>query len=329
MNGCKKGEIALMMESNEEARRLLEAVLAEKPADAQGVELLVQCCSTKLNQKDKALAMLAKSINNDPANNDFKLWQAQLDGAKPEEIEKIVFAGFDKISNTAERELKYFDYCLAHQRQDEAMTHLDAAEKAEPDNTRVMDIRFQMAVASELWDTAQEYARRLGEKNFDQAKGEIYQFRLTMAEKKFDLALEIAQEMTQTLPEFARSWLLLGEAAAKSGRNTLIRPYPATRIALDRQNGNFDAVKGIIECSDALGHREDELRYIQYGLKTNPTNGYLREQEIQWALKYGDLKQVSNAVEKRLQARDADPNVPSARGSNWGRRLITGRPNWP
>jgi len=292
------------------ALELLERARQQEPADIATIQLLVQIHLARKDQvakgKEIAIDIVRKAMAADPSNDTLGIMLLELTGAPADQLLKAQEAVLEKTPNGLERELVLFKFHQEHGKFDEAMADLASAEKIKNDDPRVLDLRFQLCLTNKQWKQARQSATKLAELNADQAGGQIYMFRLAMAQGAadkggIDEALKIASQMVNDLPEFSRSWLSLGQVQQARGEfEPALRSYTA---ALQKQNGNVDAFRGIIECYYAMGMPDDACRYIKEGLRGQPDNGYFQEQEIVYQLNYGD---PSKAVPYRVRQRDAN-----------------------
>ena len=130
------------------------------------------------------------------------------------------------------------------------------------------------------------------------------------------LAESHARELVKAKPQYARSYLCLGDVL--KDQHHFEEALGQYQQALEKQTENIEAYRGVIECYYSLKKQAEAWRYIQQGLKVLPGNGWLREQEIAYFLNYGDpLK----ALQSRKAAATDNPE-------SLGARLAYGAAQW-
>ncbi|MCC7351947.1 MAG: tetratricopeptide repeat protein [Phycisphaerales bacterium] len=302
-----KLQVALGLSDFDEAARLLESILAQKPNDAEVIQMLARVY-VSMNQKDKAQKVLEAAVQRDPSNTALATLLKAIQNESPE-------AMIQSIPDEFSRELALFDLAVRKGDSDGAYAHLQKAEKLKPDNTRVMEMMFQYHLSQKKWDQASAYLDKLAKANADQANGAIYRIRLAMAQGKYDDAVSLARDLTQKMGEFAQSWLLLGQALQASRKfDEAIARYAT---ALDKQSENADAMRGLIQCYYALQRTDDARRMIEQARRTLPNDPSFREMEIEYNLNFGDVAEGVKAREAQLKANPDDPRSwQNAAGAN-------------
>jgi tetratricopeptide (TPR) repeat protein len=335
-----KAQVAVAAQNYDEAIRLLEKIRADHPFDVDTVRTLVQFyMSPRINKKDLAIKVAEEAIRaadeamknpapapdktptTDPAaaklaadtakalpqiHLSLQIVRAQIDGDKDKIIE-LTKKGIDSIKDPGTREMSYYEFYTAHGEKDEALKHLIAAEKVATDGSpemgRILDTRFGLALMASKWDEAEKYAERLGLINYDEANGMIYRYRLALVRGDLKGAENQAKELVKNKPEFARSWLCYGDVLKEQQQyEEAINKYS---MALQNQSENLEAFRGLIECSYLLNKKDDAWQYIQKGLKVNPNDPYLREQEMAYQMSFGDAEK---AVQKRQELATLNPD---------------------
>ena len=295
-----KVQLALASDTSDEAQRLLVDLNNESPGDFDVVDALARLY-WKLGEKQKATDLVTSAAKAAPNNAGLKILLSQFHGDKAETIQAETAAAIAADPDPLSRELKLFDL-YATTNAGEALKHLDAAESINPNNLRVLDVRFQLALNAKSWDQARRYTAKLTEQNADQAHGLIYSFRLAMAQGDLDEAGNVAEDLVKTLPQYARSWLSKANVLQARGKfDAAIAAYSA---ALERQSENIEALRGLIECHDALHHADEVKRYLDRSLELRPDDAAFREQRLQWDLVYGN---PADAVKGAAARRDAAP----------------------
>jgi predicted Zn-dependent protease len=294
----------------DEALRLYKQVLA---ADAGDFDALQGAKEVLLKQgkKDEAVSLLkaGEAAAKPDVAQKISLVLQQIQGASADEIvaasEKLIREQFkDKPFELA---LKLYDFNLIRQDRARAFGHLQEAERLKPDDGKVADLMFQHYLGERQWDKAAWYVdQSLAPKNWDQANGLIYRFRLAMVKGDLPQATAHARELTTRLKEFARSWVFLGQALQASKQyQDAISTYS---VALDKQSENPEAIAGTIACYLALNRASEAGQYIERGRRAHPNNPYFREQWKQYQMQFGDPAAV---IKPLLDERDANPKDPN------------------
>ena len=304
-----KVSVAVATGKLDDAVRLLEVLRAQDAADVDAVRTLVQIYMSQ-EKKDHAKKVADDAIAKDPSNIALQILCAAVKNDQAE-VKRLTLKGIESDKNPFEREMNFYEYYNSHGDPTEALKHLDAAELAGPEETRIMDLRFTTALLNAKWDVAQKYAIRLGVKNADEAHGLIYLYRLALARGDYKGAEEQAREMVKTLPQFAQSWLCFGEVLKEQRK--FEEAANKFQNALQKQSENFEAYRGLIECYYELRKPDEAKRYIESGLKVLPGNPWLTEQHIAYDLNYGD---PTKALAARQAAADLNPDSLGAQLAN-------------
>lgn len=303
--------------SPEEATRLYNLVLAKDGGDFEALQGMKDVL-LKQGKKDEALALMKKGLSVAKEENARKiaLVVQQLEGASTDKIveasEALIRENFK--DKPFELEIKLYEFNTIKQDKAEAFKHLQAAEKLKPEDGRVADLMFQYYLANQQWDKAEWYVNTiLAPKNWDQANGLIYRFRLAMTKNDIATATDHARELTTRLKEFARSWIFYAQALQAARRfDDAIANY---QVALEKQSENPEAIAGIITCYLQTNKPNDALTYIQRGMKAHPQNAWFKEQWKNYQLQWGD---PALAIAPLREERDANPKDPN-RWANLGR----------
>ena len=293
----------------DEALRLYRGLIAADAADFEALQGAREVLVAR-GKKDEALALFKAAQAMKPDDDKLKLVISQLEGASNDVLAKQSVEVLKKqyANDPFSLELKLYEFYTVAGNKEEGMKHLLAAEGIKPDEGRLQDILFQTYLGQQNWDKAGAYVEKLAAKNWDQANGLIYRFRLAMA--RGDVvshdqvvgAMDYARQLTSKLEQFARSWIFLGQAQQAAGQYTdAISSYG---VALEKQSENPEAIAGIIACYVQLNRPTEALRYIERGRNAHPNNGFFKEQWRQYMMRWGDPAEV---IKPALADRDANP----------------------
>ena len=191
------------------------------------------------------------------------------------------------------RELNFYEFYRGQGNKAEATKHLAAAEQIDPESPKILDLKFQQAVIDGNLKDADALVAKLGEKNYDEAHGLIYRYRLYMMRNELDRAESVVQEMIDTLPQYAHSWVYAGDLLQRQRKYAdAVSRYNS---ALERQSGNMDALHGLVMSYLAMQppRPDDAWTFIDQGRKLFPGDSWFREQEIAWLLTYAPDKAIA------------------------------------
>jgi predicted Zn-dependent protease len=293
--------------------RLYRQLIGTNPADFEALQGAKDILVAR-GKTDEAVALFKSAQAVKPDDARVALVLRQLEGASATDLQKMSVDLLRKqyANDPFSLELKLYEYYAVAGDRAESVKHLLAAEKVKPDEGRLQDLMFQHYLGEQNWDKAAEYVEKLAPKNWDQANGLIYRFRLAMARgdvtshDEVTGALDYARQLTSKLEQFARSWIFLGQAQQAAGQYTdAISSYG---VALDKQSESPEAIAGIIACYTQLNRPTEALRYIERGMASHPNNGFFKEQWKQYQMRWGD---PSTVIKPALAERDANPNDPN------------------
>lgn len=297
-----KAERAYAIENYPDAARLFEAVLKEEPRDVRSVLLLSNVYS-KLDQKDKAKALVASSITSMPDEPRLKILQQQLDGATPEQLKALsqkLLASGDPTS----QELAAARSDAAQGKYDSALAHLKKVREQRPDDVAAWDLTFHIDLGQGRFDQAQVAADNLARMNADQDNGRAYAWELAMAQRDFAKAVSIGRQLTSDRSAFSQSWRMLGDALRAAGQlNEALNQY---RTALEIQSTNVDACIGEVRCLEGLDQPDQARDVASAGLQRMPDNAALKE----IVMSHDALHNAADVVPQRREILEKAPNDP-------------------
>jgi tetratricopeptide (TPR) repeat protein len=299
---------------NDEADRAFKALLSEGSDDAQVLQEVVRFY-LKTNRSEEAVRLVERAIAARPDDNAIRLLRAQLQGAGQGEVDDLINQNIDEIKDEFQREMTRSRFHSNQGRDDEAIAAIGRAEKLKPESPEVWDAYFAQLAKMKQFDEAAKWMEKLVAINHDKAYGMLYRFRLAMARSDYDLAVRTGRELTQKMPEFAQSWLALGQALQYNlkfdeARDCFLR-------TLEKQATSAEAYRGLIESCYAGKKYEEATRYIRDARTKLPNNAYFQRVEIDHELNYGDPERVLPLVESLLQQRPDRPEAYLAAGLSY------------
>lgn len=295
-----KANVARQLNKPEDELRLLESAVQETPVNEQAMQRLLSIYIQN-DQRDKAQATLAAARQRDPENDALRRMEGQLAGMSPRQVAESETDPFDRAMALAQ-------VAAQENNLEEHLRYLKEAEKIKPDDPTLLARLFTYHVRQRQWDEATQYAQKLGASENDASGGLLPRLRLALAKGDFNEAVELGRQLTDRLPQFAASWLAHGQALQMAGRYE--EAMTRFQTALTYQADNFDAIRGIIECYEALGQARESREFIEKQLRSHPRNAYLGEQLVVWMLMHGTMEEVARAVDVRQQMLQQAPDNP-------------------
>ena len=255
----------------------------------------------RTGRSDEATRLVDRAAASRPDDNAVKLLRAQLQGADALVITDLVDKNIEDIKDEFQRELTRARYQAAHDQDAEAIAALQKAEKIKPDAAELWDAYFIQFLKMKNWDEAGKWMEKLVGVNFDKADGRLYRFRFAMGKQDYEGAVKIGRDLTAKMPEFAQSWLALGQGLQYSlkfdeAKDCYLR-------VLEKQATSAEAYRGLIECCYANKKFDDATRYIRDARTRLPDNSYFQRIEIDHELNYGEPERVLPLIESMLLTR--------------------------
>ena len=307
-----KARVAAMLKNYDEAIRLMNLKIAANPNDPSGYANL-GFVYLFLGKKDQALDAINRGIAAVPDNPDLKLLIPAIKGEDPKIIEHLREQLAAANPDPLQRELELAS--VAKERGDAKAEeqHLKAAEAASPQSPRVWNELFDFYLDAGRPDDAAPYVDKLASVDYDQAGGAMDRYLLARRRNDLQQAHDIASQLTQDKPEYAMSWIALGQI------NELQGSYDEAMVdfsaALDRQSDNLDAYRGLITCAYALHRIDDAKRYIDDGLRRLPGNQALRGMLVDYVLAYGNPPDAIQVLQDQIKETPGNPQLYAALGS--------------
>lgn len=302
----QKAKVALLVGDAADAKRLLEPIHKQSPADTGIVALLVQAYVAS-DQRDQAKAMIDEGLAQNPKDVWLLILRQQLNApadARLDVLDPQLLAATDDFT----RALIGYETELKHQKYDAAAAHLAEADRIKPDNPRVHVMYFELDLARRRFDLAEQEVTRLSAMQADGADGMLYRIRLALAKGDYAGAVQTARDLTTRRPQFAESYSMLGAALLAAGQPD--KAVLEFNNALDRQHDNVGALQGLIDAYLQLHQTDRAAQAILTAQQFYPQSGFFRERAIDYDLRYSDHPEEGVAERKRLL--DAAPDDPAA-----------------
>jgi tetratricopeptide (TPR) repeat protein len=340
-----KSQVAIALGRPDEAARILDIFLKDAPANARQLETLpqdtteeqkkdaekkvaqdtqasltlAQVYANNLGQKETAKRVVDDALKLHPDDPTLVDADARLHDRLPEDIYELVYKAVQKTADPFTKEMQLFDLeSRPGGHPEQAFGHLVAANKLQPDDTRVLDLMFghyvnlgkQDQIAADqasrqdnpaAAQAALERARasfdqtiplvdRLAVQNADQCGGMMYRYRLSLVRGDLAAAEDQGRQLTQSYAEFAASWLVTAQVLQLRGKfDEAVRFFLEV---LNRQPGQYDAYRGLIECYLQLNQPENAEIRLREAKNHYPNDPIIREQLLVFLVNNGKAAQA-------------------------------------
>jgi tetratricopeptide (TPR) repeat protein len=293
----EKASFAHMEKFDDDFLRLMNLVHTDSPGDAECAHILIAWYNQH-QQPQLALQVLHESLAANPSDSTLLELQMQLEGT-PSEATANSGSSQQQGDSFAN---EWAQVQLARTKGDVAGVdaHLAAAEKLHPDDPQVWDAIFTRSLESAEWDRASIYLEKLASGNIDHADGALYRIRYFNARSNTQKVYELALQLTRDKPEFSKSWTELGKAQQQEGKYR--EAIDNFRHAISLQTQNVDALRGLVECSYALGNNDQAKQYIDQARKVAPADQSVKDMAENYELTYGDPRNVVPELLAALQS---------------------------
>ncbi len=253
----------------EGARGILEKIVDKNPEDLMAFQRLIQL-DLMTDNKEKAQERIRQAMEQNPdAKNVYELLlQKTLDGEQniSEKLQNLI---------KEEKDMDPFQSAMAlymvHRMEgdmEKAEEALATAEKINPDDPRIISIRFQRAIQQEDWAEAKAVADKAGEIDLDNAQGLFWQARLLVARNKLKEASDTLELALERRPLFSEGWRLQGDVYRMLGE--LIAAENAYQEAIHLNPNNASAWFNLHLVHEQRGYAQRALEDLQRARELMP-----------------------------------------------------------
>lgn len=316
-----KAQVAMRMQTPEEAIRLLAAVVQDEPSDAEAAALLAEVLIRE-KQETRALEVVTAALKLKPDHALLERMLKQLQGAGRDELVQLARDQIGRIADEFEREMAWFRHYVSLNQWDEGIGHLMRARALKPDDLPSAEWQFRAHLSRREFDQARAVLTSIAAR--DPRVGTILRYDLVMAGNdpgRVQEAIRLAKAFTETTGELAESWLLLGKALIADGQ--FDQASRALSTALQRQSNNAEAMAELIRCYLALDQLTQAQQWVASAQRMFPGNPRFEQFDDQLQLRLGNPAPVIARNEERF-AKNRDSAVAYVRMAELYREAAMG-----
>lgn len=281
------------------ARQIIADAIKVAPDNARLYDELIQI---ELAAKNRAEAqrLAQAAIAKWPDNANFKQYEIF---ARVEDENQAMLEWIETSPGTpVEKALRRYSVYARMNDTDAALRQLDLAEKAEPDNSMVINERFSRALAEEDFETARKYASKAATLNLDNLNGALFQGRMELAQRQFGPAVTTFQAAAKRIPHAPGVWSLLGDAQVAAGQ--IDGATESYNRALQIRGGDADIALRYARALLRVGRGPEALAVLDEVLRISPQRGEIYDLWIALQGAYGDR---DSALAQRATLFERDP----------------------
>jgi len=286
----------------DEAVEIYREVLAVDPANVAALRPLLQILIQR-DRRDEAKRIFEKARAAAPDNPRVReLEVLLLTDLTPQQREQRLLEIIKSEPDEFLRNLQLFFFYYTKGQYDKAQAIADTLEKLAPDDPRVINLQFNLALVRDDWNRAERYAALAGQKNLDGAQGGFYSARISMGRRQWQKAYEQLRQALNTFPTHSRGWVWLGQTLLN------LRRYSEARAAFERAlelNPNMgEAYRGLAQLALLEQDRPTFERYLARAYRLMPTDPWV----VQQMGRLLDEKDPRKAIERRERILERRPD---------------------
>lgn len=272
-----------------EAEAKVRQVLVNNPTHDGAVRTLLQIFENTGRRAD-GRAFIDDLISKNPDNRQFQEYRIALsDDMSDDERDNMTLEFINEEKDELTRLTSLVGFYERRNELDKAVEFLDQAEQVSPENSRIIDAQFTLALRQKKWDRAARYAKRSAELNIDGTQGKIAEGRLVLAraaaareQKKndeatqlFDQAIDLMRAGLDNYPNFSQGWTYLAGAYLDSGRTEEAKTTLLRALQINPTNSYASLFLGRIAQSE--GDEKAERRYLAEAAKALPEDSWVKD----------------------------------------------------
>ncbi len=319
-----KLRIAIQIGETNEAVRLGEALVQQKPGESQPVQMLAQALVQNKEQA-RAIELVNAFLVTAPSDQQMALLRDQISAQTPEDRQKLQDKLLDNVTDPVQKALIQAMRAQAAGDQDAYLAKLKEADALDTVDGSSAERLLEIYSTKGDWDQAEVITKKLTQLNRDRAGGRLYAVQLLLARaqasktaeessKYRDQALVIAREAVTRFPDFAGGHVALARVEQFNAtfatdiavaRKSLSDAAASYTLALDRQPTNLLALRGAVETMVSLPDQVAKAKpLIEQGMRIAPQDEFFKEAALRYELTFGDATKV---IEPRKQMLEQYP----------------------
>ena len=304
-----KARVAMRIKDYDEAIRLFKIVNEKAPTRVDDWVMLSRL-QFMLDKKDEALDTATRGLAANPSDPQLRLLIPRIKGESSKVVDDLQMELAKENPDKSQGELALAAMANRRGDSDQEGAHLEAAAKFSPGTPRIQDLLFNFYLRTKKFDLAAKCIPALAKADADRAGGELYRLALAEAQGDNNTSEAIARGLTQNKPEFARSWLAMGDVLQNEGRYD--EAIPQYNNCLQRESSLVDAYVGLARCYYGLHRNDDALHTIEDGLNRLPDDPTLSQMKLSHEITYGKPDEAIKELKQELILHPNQPRIYAA-----------------
>lgn len=305
-----RGVALLKSDKAAEASEDLKIVLGNDPKDFHALDALGEA-QLKLNRVEEALESFRQAVELSPKERRFLMHYATaLQRAGRRQEAQIIFNRFKQLGPdeyTRRAKGGLFEYLKLKPEEQRALylTHLRASLTSKPDDlTLLVRLGKAMLMEGDTAEAAEAFQKVLRLTSNPEVSADCAGSLLSA--EQYALAKEFLSRLVAARPESvdARLDLVIAVFHAEGGEAGLAE---VDKIPPDKRDGNFFLLRAQI--LDALGRQEEAARYLDRGLRAEPTRADMYFQAALFLMKHKDYDNASKLLAQAVRALPEAPEL--------------------
>jgi predicted Zn-dependent protease len=304
-----KARVAVRINDYDEAIRLLKMVTTKDPSRVSEWATLSRLEYIQ-NDKDDALDSATRGLAANPKDPQLRMLILHIKGESPKVIEELQIELAKENPDKSQGELVLAGIAANHGDKDQEEAHLQAAAKYAPGTPHIQDLLFTYYLREKKFDQAAQCIPPLAKVDADAAGGDMYRLALAKARGDNVAAEAVARRLTSNKPEFARSWLALGDVLLSEGH--FDEAIPQYNNCLQKASDVSEGYVGLAKCYYGLHKLDDALHTIDNGLARLPEDSTLSQMKLMHEINYGLPQDAIRYINHELTIHADQPHLYAA-----------------
>ncbi len=293
-------QILIKGNRKDQAARMLKHYYDADPTNLNLLGLLLNA----VDGVDEQMALIEQARQAGADEDMLNLLSAQIDPSTPgANLDDTIANIVGKVDDPFKKAISKAQLYRQAGEHDKARAALAEAEKINPEDKAVIDMKFNYALQDKDLAKAQELADVAQQRNMDEANGAFYQAQVRRAQGDYAGAIEFLKVGLDLVPINSEGWRMLGDiyVADKNDRDAV----PAYETALKQKPDNLGAIRGLASIRDRQGRNDEALEMLRRAQAQYPSNSQLRELYLGYEGRYGDKQK---ALRLRREQQQIDPD---------------------